>query len=67
MNFILTKELVNKPILPVHFDEKAPENHNICITNMNSRYLFTYDRRNWMSKDKADTIDKFIAKMYRRH
>ena len=48
----------------VHFDENAPENHNICITNMNSRYLFTHDRGKWISKDKADTIDKFIAKKY---
>jgi hypothetical protein len=48
----------------VHFDENAPENHNICITNMNSRYLFTYDKGNWLSKDKNETIDKFIAKKY---
>ena len=48
----------------VHFDENAPENHNICITNMNSKYLFTYDMGNWLSKDKNDTIDKFIAKKY---
>ena len=48
----------------VHFDENAPENHNICITNMNSRYLFTFDKGNWLSKDKNETIDKFIAKKY---
>ena len=48
----------------VHFDENAPENHNICITNMNSKYLFTHDKGEWLSKDKADTIDKFIAKKY---
>jgi len=48
----------------VHFDENAPENHNICITNMNSKYLFTHDKGKWLSKDKTDTIDKFIAKKY---
>mgnify|MGYP003352410837 CR=1 FL=1 len=34
------------------------------ITNMNSKYLFTYDKGDWLSKDKTDTIDKFIAKKY---
>ena len=48
----------------VHFDENAPENHNICITNMNSKYLFTHDKGEWLSKDKNETIDKFIAKKY---
>jgi len=31
---------------------------------MNSRYLFTFDRGSWLSKDKNETIDKFIAKKY---
>ena len=31
---------------------------------MNSKYMFTFDRGNWLSKDKVDTIDKFIAKKY---
>jgi hypothetical protein len=53
-----------KFIEKVHFDENAPENHNICITNMNSKYLFTFDKGNWLSRDKNDTIDTFIAKKY---
>ncbi len=53
-----------KFIEKVHFDENAPENHNICITNMNSKYLFTFDKGNWLSRDKNYTIDSFIAKKY---
>ena len=53
-----------KFIEKVHFDENAPENHNICITNMNSKYMFTFDRGDWLSKERNDTIDKFIAKKY---
>ena len=40
----------------VHFDENAPENHNICITNLRLNYMFTYNKGNWLSKDKNETI-----------
>ena len=53
-----------KFIEKVHFDENAPENHNICITNMKSKYMFTYDRGDWLSKERNETIDTFIAKKY---
>ena len=53
-----------KFIEKVHFDENAPENHNICITNLRSKYMFTYNKGNWLSKDKNETIDNFITKKY---
>jgi len=52
-----------KFIEKIHFDENAPENHNICITNMKSKYMCIYDG-DWITKDKKETIDRFISKKY---
>jgi hypothetical protein len=53
-----------KFIEKIHFDVNAPENHNICITNLKSKYMCIYDGEDWISKDKNETIDRFIAKKY---
>ena len=53
-----------KFIEKIHFDENMPENHNICITNLKSNFMFTYNKGKWLSKDKNHTIDTFIAKKY---
>ena len=53
-----------KFIEKIHFDENAPENHNICITNLKSKYMCVYDGDDWITKDKNETIDRFIAKKY---
>jgi len=53
-----------KFIEKVHFDENAPENHNINITNMKSKYLHIYEDNKWTLKEKVDVIDKFINKKY---
>jgi len=48
----------------VHFDENMPENHNINITNMKSKYLHIYEDNQWTIKEKVDVLDKFINKKY---
>ena len=54
-----------KFIEKVHFDENMPENHNICITNLKSKYICVYDDcGKWITKDKNETIDRFIDKKY---
>jgi hypothetical protein len=53
-----------KFIEKVHFDDNVPENHNISITNLKSKYIHIYDNDKWMSKEKNETIDTFIAKKY---
>jgi len=53
-----------KFIEKVHFDENAPENHNINITNIKSKYLHIYEDNKWTLKEKVDVIDKFINKKY---
>ena len=48
----------------IHFDENAPENHNICITNLKSKYICVYENDKWITKEKNDIIDDLITKKY---
>jgi hypothetical protein len=53
-----------KFIEKVHFDENMPENHNISISNLKSKYLHIYENNQWTAKEKADVLDKFINKKF---
>ena len=53
-----------KFIEKIHFDTNVPANHNICITNLKSKYIYIYDNGKWASKEKNDVIDKFIFRKY---
>jgi len=48
----------------VHFDENMPENNNICITNLKSKFMYTHDGSKWVTMNKDDVIDKFIKNKY---
>jgi hypothetical protein len=48
----------------IHFDETAPQNQNICITNLKSKYLSVFDDGKWLTKEKNDIIDNLITKKY---
>lgn len=48
----------------IHFDENTPENHNICITNINSKYMYVYENNEWKLKEKNDVIDNIMTKKY---
>lgn len=45
----------------VHFDPKHPENHNIYVSNIQSKQLFLYDGKKWVLKNKDETIDNLIS------
>lgn len=45
-----------------HFNPENPENHNVCITNINSKYLFVHNGKDWQMADQKDIIDDLIDK-----
>jgi len=55
-----------KFIEKIHFDKNMPENHNIYITNLKSKYTTIYDNENkkWLTKNKDEIIDNLIRKNY---
>jgi hypothetical protein len=48
----------------IHFDENVPENQNVCITNLKSKYMYIFENGKWAIKERNELIDKFIAKKY---
>ena len=48
----------------IHFNPKHKENHNIKITNKKQPYAQVYDGKNWLLKDKKQTIDHMSDKAY---
>ena len=53
-----------KFIEKIHFDEQMPENHNICLTNIKSKYIHVFENDKWITKEKNDIIDTLITKKY---
>ena len=46
----------------IHFDDSAPSNHNICITNLKSKDIKVYEGDKWIAKPRTDVIDKLLRK-----
>jgi hypothetical protein len=46
----------------VHCDDNAPQNHNIFISNLKSKYISIHDGEKWITKDKNDVINTLILK-----
>jgi hypothetical protein len=59
----MTKQYMSIPhlIKMVHFDPKHPENHNIYVSNIQSKHLFLYDGTKWVIKDKNEMIENLIS------
>ena len=57
--FIINKGFKSIPemVKKVNFNEKAPENHNIFISDISGPYINVYDGTNWELKSKKETID----------
>ena len=49
---------IEELVVKTHFDNNKPENHNIYISNIKSKYIMVYDGKTWCIKDKKDTIDE---------
>lgn len=42
----------------IHFNKNVPENHNVYISNINSKYAIVYENSQWKLKDRYEVIDK---------
>ncbi len=42
--------------LITHFDKNRPENQNIYISNLRSKYIMVHDGSNWVVKDRNNTV-----------
>lgn len=45
----------------VHFDNRMPSNHNIYISNIDSKYACVYEDNQWNLRKKVDILDKIIT------
>jgi hypothetical protein len=45
----------------VHFNNKHPENMNLCIRNLKNKFMIIYDGNDWIIKDRDDMFDKLIS------
>ena len=65
-DYINFKELMNdnltmlKLIEEIHFNKDHPENWNVCINNLRSKYAEIYDGTECIVQDKLSTINKLI-------
>lgn len=53
---------IPKYIESIHFNDKAPENNNICIKNNRSGTINVYDGKKWTLKDKQEFLDEIKEK-----
>jgi len=45
----------------VHFNNKHPENMNLCIRNLKNKFMIIYDGNDWIIKDRDDMFDQLIS------
>ena len=45
----------------VHFNNKHPENMNLCISNLKNDYVMVFDGEEWIVKNRDDMFDKLIS------
>ena len=51
---------MQKMIEAIHFDEDHPENHNILMTNLQSKHILIHDGTKFVKALKDQTLDKMI-------
>jgi hypothetical protein len=44
----------------IHFNENAPENHNVCITNFKGKFARVFDGKEWRTVDEEVVINTLI-------
>lgn len=59
---ILNKGFKSVPTLveQVHFNINIPENHNIYISNIRSKYVLVYDGNYWKLKERDDVLQQLM-------
>jgi hypothetical protein len=53
---------IPKYIESIHFNENAPQNKNICISNRRDNTVNVYDGNKWTLKDKVEFLDDIREK-----
>lgn len=48
----------------IHFNKNVPENHNVYISNINSKYAIVYENSQWKLKDRDEVIDKIKSEKF---
>jgi len=49
-------------IKKIHYDEEMPSNHNIYISNINSKYAYVYKDGKWNVEKKDTLVDNIVSK-----
>jgi len=44
----------------LHLSEDLPENHNICITNLKTKFAKVFTEQGWIIKDQDSLLDEII-------
>jgi hypothetical protein len=45
----------------VHFSDNMPNNHNICMPKIDSKYIAIYEKNKWVLKEKDTLLPKIIS------
>ena len=56
--------MIPKLLALIHFHKDHPENKNLKITNLRSKYLKVFTGRKWILQDKDNVIDNIIYNKY---
>lgn len=56
------RETVKNLIEQIHFNKDHPENWNMCVNNLRSKYAEIYDGTKFIVKDKCDVMHEVINK-----
>ena len=49
-------------IKKIHYDDEMPSNHNIYISNLNSKYAYVYKDDKWNVEKKESLVDNIVSK-----
>ena len=41
----------------IHFDKNRPQNQNIFLSNLRSKYIMIHDGKSWLVKDRKDIVE----------
>ena len=48
---------IEELIIKTHFDKEKPENQNIYISNLKSKYIMVHNGDDWIVKNRNDIVD----------
>jgi len=51
---------VPKLVEETYFNEKKPENHSLCIRNLNTKYAYTYNGKQWNATMRDQLVSQLV-------